>query len=471
MARGIKSDYVRAAEEEGKFQHSMAEAMSQDDILKTRQAKLGVKEDIKQSWRDFGAEALVTGELLINKLRDRTLVEKGVAELEKRTGYTMNFQKDSLLDVLSGKSDFKNIFRKQYKLGGRDYTEEDLIAIGKLGEQRKHDHLFTDDEGNLQEYKGEASGWKYGQESLPVTGSQREGMQLQLVGDDDIGYQVGGRIYGGSRFTGEDFEGKTLKGRGLGEWETKHLVYEDYWKSQFQNEEDRQAFEEIAMRLSKDPKSLRAFTDFEDQIEDEYKIEMSSKNISYADYIDYKKLQSVIKDDMSTEKEKEAANIRLNVLYRELSDKVEWKEMSEYIANREGIAIEGGGWEIGVNKEGLGYDIGKYQINTGWLLPNDMGGLWEKTKEGGNYALYDMVNSYLDDIVSDKPIQEDTRYYGMRKGFDAGDLFGEDTIFNKYRNKESINPFKDDEEANKRREQLMEEGIIDENYNVYKTNT
>ena len=109
MARGIKSDYVRAAEEEGKFQHSMAEAMSQDDILKTRQAKLGVKEDIKQSWRDFGAEALVTGELLINKLRDRTLVEKGVAELEKRTGYTMNFQKDSLLDVLSGKSDFKKL--------------------------------------------------------------------------------------------------------------------------------------------------------------------------------------------------------------------------------------------------------------------------------------------------------------------------------------------------------------------------
>ena len=228
----IKSNYMRAAEAEGQYQKSVYDALGFRDELKYGEARLEEDANITQSWKDAAAELLVTGQYAINALEDRKKTEQGVANLESITGKTLNFQKVSFLDVLSGKNEWENLWDKKYLFGGEEYTEPEIMAYSELSDKQK------------EQIKFKPSQWKYGQESLPVADSQREGLQLSAVGTEEIGYQVGGRIYGGSRFTGEQFEGLDLKGRGLGEWSSAGLVYEDYWKGQFATEEDRFLFEE-----------------------------------------------------------------------------------------------------------------------------------------------------------------------------------------------------------------------------------
>ena len=55
--------------------------------------------------------------------------------------------------------------------------------------------------------------------------------------------------------------------------------------------------------------------------------------------------------------------------------------------------------------------------------------------------------------------------FGKKEGFDMGDLFGNKSIFNKYENQETVNPFGDE-----RYEVLQDYGIIDENWNLYDMN-
>ena len=455
----IKSNYMRAAEAEGQYQKSVYDALGFRDELKYGEARLEEDANITQSWKDAAAELLVTGQYAINALEDRKKTEQGVANLESITGKTLNFQKVSFLDVLSGKNEWENLWDKKYLFGGEEYTEPEIMAYSELSDKQK------------EQIKFKPSQWKYGQESLPVADSQREGLQLSAVGTEEIGYQVGGRIYGGSRFTGEQFEGLDLKGRGLGEWSSAGLVYEDYWKGQFATEEDRLLFEETADIILGDTAKRRTYTNLEDQLEDELGIDMKEMNITYAELKEFKANRDVLNDELSTEKQKIEATKRLNKIYRNFSDKVMWDEIAPYVKDREGIYDSNTNtWAVRKNKKELGFDLGPYQINTGWVLPNRLGGRWEKTDEGGNYKLYDMVNSYLDTVVDMEPPKTDNRFYGERPEFDPGDIFGEDTIFNKYRNQEQVNPFVGDEEAEQRKQDLMEQGIIDEYYNVFDAN-
>jgi|TARA_R110002110_G_scaffold76302_2_gene201108 hypothetical protein len=431
---GITTPYVRAAQAAGEFQTSLYDAMSfEDDALTTAKA-WELKKDAKTENRNTGMQMLQLADNVINEQEEKREFEDAVAEYEVGTGTRLNYQSTSFLDALSGKGTFKDYLsgNVDMKAGGNTITRAEIEAY-KL----KRDAIAPEDKVNL----GEASGWKFGQNTIAIPGSQRQGFELAELMNPESASIVGEMIYN-----------KDTGGQGLEAWSTKREVLSDLMNSE----------ENTNMQW------------------------FSKEEIS-----DFNTQRAIFENEGTSDRNKKKASDKIQKYYAMVQPgRVEWDDLKGFIAARESKTpydIYKNQKELG-NVNSGGFDIGLYQINSKFVLSGE--GTWEKQaapkgqedmawEDRIDYKLYSDINAYLSDRVKNYKVQHDTSYYGNRKGFitkdgiDWSDLFGHDeegksnSIFKKYRNREDLNPYQESDKDMKRKQALMDAGLINENWETF----
>jgi hypothetical protein len=155
-------------------------------------------------------------------------------------------------------------------------------------------------------------------------------------------------------------------------------------------------------------------------------------------------LRDTVNNDLNSDVVKRKANQELQQIYSEISQKYSWDEIKGEIAQAES---GNNPYAINVNEKGRGFDVGKYQINSRYIV----GG-------AGSYELN------ADGTPSQMFVEQKSSYTGKKPGFDMGDVFGKDSIFNK---EDEIDYGFEDKNIY---ETLYDNNLIDENWNMYDYN-
>lgn len=431
---GITTPYVRAAEAAGEFQTSLYDAMSFEDDAKLRANMTELKQNTRQQNRNTAMQMLQLVDNITNEQEEKREFESAVAEYEKGTNTKMNYQSTSFLDALSGKGTFKDYLsgNVDMKFGGKSVSRAEIEAY-KL----QRDAMAPEDKVDL----GKSSGWKFGQNTIAIPGSQRQGFELAELMDPETASVVGEMIYN-----------KDTGGQGLEAWSTKREVLSD-------------------LMNSKENLNMQWFD----------KNEIS----------DFNTQKAIFENKGTSDINKKKASDKIQKYYAMVQPgRVEWDDLKGFIEDRESETP----YDVFVNQKEKGnvnsggMDIGPYQINSKFVLSGE--GTWEKQappkgqedmawEDRIDYKLYSDINAYLSDRVKNYKVQHDNSYYGNRKGFitkdgiDWSDLFGHDedgksnSIFKKYRNKEDLNPFQESDKDMKRKQALMKAGLINENWETF----
>tara|TARA_R100000278_G_scaffold58624_1_gene48165 strand:+ start:6261 stop:7511 length:1251 start_codon:yes stop_codon:yes gene_type:complete len=413
----VKSARQRAQESVANYQGTIYDAMANEYISDLEQKDYVRKGQAIDDTAKLFAQGIKLADNIYQNKEENVEFEGYVADLEGATGEKFRYEQVSMLDVLSGKNEFKDIFQEKMSLGGESLTKGQIEARAKLLDPETIDRSLS-------------SGWKYGDETRALSGTQKIGYKAGALMDPEVANKVGKMIY---------------EGQGFQAWSTRMKVLDEVMQSE-QNK-------------------IYGWFD-----EDEQKKFYQQKDIYEA--------------ETSTESQKEAASEELMKMFKSVSKadedgnrRIQWDDIKGFIEKAESKTR----YDIGKNLDDdgklLSYDIGPYQINSNWIMQGD--GSFELTEDKTPYALYDNINEYLDSIT-DFETFEDTSFYGEREGFydktlsanpfkniDWADLRGDRSIFKKYRNQDVIDPFETDEEGNKRKEALLEAGLINEYWEVY----
>tara|TARA_Y100000361_G_scaffold91633_1_gene81700 strand:- start:193 stop:1443 length:1251 start_codon:yes stop_codon:yes gene_type:complete len=413
----VKSARQRAQESVANYQGTIYDAMANEYISNLEQKDYVRKGQAIDDTAKLFAQGIKLADNIYQNKEENVEFEGYVADLEGATGEKFRYEQVSMLDVLSGKNEFKDIFQEKMSLGGESLTKGQIEARAKLLDPETIDRSLS-------------SGWKYGDETRALSGTQKIGYKAGALMDPEVANKVGKMIY---------------EGQGFQAWSTRMKVLDEVMQSE-QNK-------------------IYGWFD-----EDEQKKFYQQKDIYEA--------------ETSTESQKEAASEELMKMFKSVSKadedgnrRIQWDDIKGFIEKAESKTR----YDIGKNLDDdgklLSYDIGPYQINSNWIMQGD--GSFELTEDKTPYALYDNINEYLDSIT-DFETFEDTSFYGEREGFydktlsanpfkniDWADLRGDRSIFKKYRNQDVIDPFETDEEGNKRKEALLEAGLINEYWEVY----
>jgi len=413
----VKSARRRAQESVANYQGTMYDAMANEYISNLEQQDYVRKGKAINDTTQLLTQGLKLVDNIYKNKEENVEFEGYVADLEGASGQKFKYEQVSMLDVLSGKNEFGDMFQEKMSLGGESLTKGQIEARAKLLDPETIDRSLS-------------SGWKYGDETRALSGTQKIGYKAGALMDPEVADKVGKMIY---------------EGQGFQAWSTRMKVLDEIMQSE-QNKE---------------------FGWFD---KDEQKKFYQQKDIYEA--------------ETSTDAQKEAASDELMKMFKSVSKadeqgsrKIQWDDIKSFIEKAESETRYDIGENVDDDGKLLSYDIGPYQINSNWIMQGD--GTFELTKDKTPYALYDNINEYLD-TVTDFETFEDTSFYGEREGFydktfsanplkniDWADLKGDRSIFKKYRNEDVIDPFKTDEEGNKRKEALLKAGLINEYWEVY----
>tara|TARA_X000000368_G_C23057858_1_gene724890 strand:- start:7541 stop:8791 length:1251 start_codon:yes stop_codon:yes gene_type:complete len=413
----VKSARRRAQESIANYQGTMYDAMANEYIANLEQEDFVRKGQVIDDTTNLLLQGIKLGSNVYQNKVERGEFEGYVADLEGATGQKFKYEQVSMLDVLSGKNEFGDMFQEKMSLGGESLTKGQIEARAKLLDPETID-------------KSLSSGWKYGDETRALSGTQKIGYKAGALMDPEVANKVGKMIY---------------EGQGFQAWSTRMKVLDEVMQSE------------------------------------------QNKEFGWFDKEEQKKFyqqKDIYEAETSTDAQKEAASDELMKMFKSVSKadeqgsrKIQWDNIKSFIEKAESETR----YDIGENLDDdgrlLSYDIGPYQINSNWIMQGD--GTFELTADKTPYALYDNINEYLD-TVTDFETFEDTSFYGEREGFydktlsanplkniDWADLKGDRSIFKKYRNEDVIDPFETDEEGNKRKEALLKAGLINEYWEVY----
>lgn len=423
----VKSAYMRAAQHAGKYQKSLYDAIASSYEGQQQVQGIALKDKAFQQNIALGGQLLQLGQSIKDKRDYNKEMETYVGEVEKQTGTPLIYERTSLLDVLSGKDDLKNLFEEKFRFGDEELTKGQIEARAMMS---MHDEDY--------EYKGEASGWEYGTETRGLAGSQRIGYKYGSLMDEETASAVGEKIYDKTGFSSWSTKLKVL---GDIMESDANLKTEGFDRGRWFNPEERDA---------------------------------------------YKQQKKIYESEGSTEKQKELAAEKLEDMYSLVNERMNWEDVKGFIRKRESSTP----YDVNKNLDKSGkitsYDIGPYQINSRWVEEGE--GSFQFTEEGGPYALYDDINKYLDEQVVNMAVVEPNYNFGKREGFyspdmneknplkrfgsavkniDWDDLVGKDSIFRKYRNQAPIDPFAGDDEHTKRFDSLSKAGLINEYWEIY----
>jgi hypothetical protein len=414
--KGIKSSYVRASESMANYKASMYDVMTQGKIGEMQLQSMEDKANQNQRLLEASAEVVNYFEGRNQRMANRELVEKGVAIAENNLKLKVNYDKVTLKDVLEKKSKLTEVGTETFKFGNRTFTEAQLIALAKTHEKNEMAYLAGEDVPEPAPIS-DTSGWTYEQgETKAIEGTSPMSFKIANAMTEENAFNAAEDIYdlGGNR-NEDNFTG------GIYQWSARNAIVNAMWE---------------------DNPNITGLS------EDEYE--------------DFQNLSKISLSDVSSDVEKKNANKKLKEYYMKVSDKNSWAQIAPYVRTAESSDNQ---YAINKNKEGRGFDIGPYQINTRWIL--DGPDSYKFNADGETlYSAWSAVNDSLQSGLEnyEAPVIP-SENFGKKEGFDMGDLFGDKSIFNKYENQETINPFGDE-----RYKVLQDYGIIDENWNLYDMN-
>ena len=109
----VKSAYMRAAKHAGKYQKSLYDAIASSYEGQQQVQGIALKDKAFQQNIALGGQLLQLGQSIKDKRDYNKEMETYVGEVEKQTGTPLIYERTSLLDVLSGKDDLKNLFEEK----------------------------------------------------------------------------------------------------------------------------------------------------------------------------------------------------------------------------------------------------------------------------------------------------------------------------------------------------------------------
>ena len=166
-----------------------------------------------------------------------------------------------------------------------------------------------------------------------------------------------------------------------------------------------------------------------------------------------------VNNDLNSDVVKRKANQELQQIYSQISQKYSWDEIKGEIAQAES---GNNPYAINVNEKGRGFDIGKYQINSRYIVGGE--GSYELNADGTPSQMFADIKQILDKGLVGVEVEQKSSYTGKKPGFDMGDVFGKDSIFNK---EDEIDYGFEDKNIY---ETLYDNNLIDENWNMYDYN-
>jgi hypothetical protein len=170
-------------------------------------------------------------------------------------------------------------------------------------------------------------------------------------------------------------------------------------------------------------------------------------------------LRDTVNNDLNSDVVKRKANQELQQIYSEISQKYSWDEIKGEIAQAES---GNNPYAINVNEKGRGFDVGKYQINSRYIVGG--AGSYELNADGTPSQMFADIKQILDKGLVGVEVEQKSSYTGKKPGFDMGDVFGKDSIFNK---EDEIDYGFEDKNIY---ETLYDNNLIDENWNMYDYN-
>jgi hypothetical protein len=408
MSEGIKSSLERLTLRKGEYKGKAYDIAGQQGLLKLGIANLNMREQARQNFLGFTGAFINYLDKLNNYTQDNKIIEDGIAQAEVNLGLKVNYQRVGFDDVLKGDAKIKDLGKETFLFGNKQYSRAQLKALGRTVQENEMAILAGEDVDPI-DLSG-SSGFTFARgESEVIANSSPDSLRLGIALNEQVNEETAKYIY--------EEQG------GIKQWSTAAKVVENL--------------------LNKNP-DLAVFT------KNNQRVNLKER---------FTTLRDTINNDLNSDVVKRKANEELQQIYSQISQVYSWDDIKGEIAQAES---SNNPYAINVNEKGRGFDIGKYQINSRYIVGGK--GSYELNADGTPSQMFADIKQILDKGLVGVEVEQKSSYTGKKPGFDMGDVFGKDSIFNK---EDEIDYGFEDKNIY---ETLYDNNLIDENWNMYDYN-
>ena len=408
MSEGIKSSLENLTLSKGQYKGMGYNIAGQQGLLKLVIANLNMREQARQNFLGFTGAFINYLDKLNNYNKDNKIIEDGIAQAEVNLGTKVNYQRVGFDDVFKGDAKIRELGKETFLFGNKQYSRAQLKALGRTVQENEMAILAGEDIDPI-DLSG-SSGFTFAQgESEVLANSSKDSLRLGVALNEQVNEETAKYIY--------EQQG------GIKQWSTAAKVVQNL--------------------LDKDP-DLAVFG------KNNQRVNVKER---------FTTLRDTVNNDLNSDVVKRKANQELQQIYSQISQKYSWDDIKGEIAQAES---SNNPYAININEEGRGFDVGKYQINSRYLVGGE--GSYKLNADGTPSQMFADIQQILDKGLIGVEVEQKSSYTGKKPGFDMGDLVGKDSIFNK--EKEIDYGFEDKNIY----ETLYDNNLIDENWNMYDYN-
>tara|TARA_Y100001937_G_scaffold89224_1_gene120626 strand:- start:13274 stop:14512 length:1239 start_codon:yes stop_codon:yes gene_type:complete len=407
------SDKIKTAAEnlvisKGEYKATSYDLMGQRGLLKLGINSLNQREQARQNFLGFSGAFINYLDKLNNYNKENKIIEDGIAQAEVNLKTKVNYQRVGFDDVLRGDAKLKDLGEQSFLFGNVEYTRAQLKALGRTVQENEMAILAGEDVEPI-DLSG-SSGFTFAQgESEVLANSSKDSLRLGVALNEQVNEETAKYIY--------------EKQGGIKQWSTAAKVVENL--------------------LNKNP-DLAVYG------KDNQRVNLKER---------FTTLRDTVNNKLNSDAVIRKANEELQDMYAQISQVYSWDEIKGEIAQAESSDNP---YAININKEGRGFDVGKYQINSRYLIGGE--GSYELNADGTPSQMFQDIKEIIDRGLGDVKIEPKDNFTGRMIGPDIGDLIGKNSIFNK---EEEIDYGFEDKNIY---EALYDNNLIDENWNMYDYN-
>ena len=407
------SDKIKTAAEnlvisKGEYKATSYDLMGQRGLLKLGINSLNQREQARQNFLGFSGAFINYLDKLNNYNKENKIIEDGIAQAEVNLKTKVNYQRVGFDDVLRGDAKLKDLGEQSFLFGNVEYTRAQLKALGRTVQENEMAILAGEDVEPI-DLSG-SSGFTFAQgESKVLANSSKDSLRLGVALNEQVNEETAKYIY--------------EKQGGIKQWSTAAKVVENL--------------------LNKNP-DLAVYG------KDNQRVNLKER---------FTTLRDTVNNKLNSDAVIRKANQELQDMYAQISQVYSWDEIKGEIAQAESSDNP---YAININKEGRGFDVGKYQINSRYLIGGE--GSYELNADGTPSQMFQDIKEIIDRGLGDVKIEPKDNFTGRMIGPDIGDLIGKNSIFNK---EEEIDYGFEDKNIY---EALYDNNLIDENWNMYDYN-
>ncbi len=408
MSEGIKSSLEKLTLTKGQYKAKSYDMAGQRGLLKLGIGNLNMREQARQNFLGFTGAFINYLDKLNNYTQDNKIIEDGIAQAEVNLGLKVNYQRVGFDDVLKGDAKIRDLGKETFLFGNKEFSRAQLKALGRTVQENEMAIIAGEDVDPI-DLSG-SSGFTFSQgESEALANSSKDSLRFGIALNELVNEEAAKYIY--------------EKHGGIKQWSTAAKVVESL--------------------LNKNP-DLAVFG------KNNQRVNLKER---------FTTLRDTVNNDLNSEAVKRKANQELQQLYSQISQVYSWDDIKGEIAQAES---GNNPYAINVNEKGRGFDVGKYQINSRYIVGGE--GSYELNADGTPSQMFADIQQILDKGLVGVEIKQKDTFTGKKPGFDMGDLVGKNSIFNK---EEEIDYGFEDKNIY---ETLYDNNLIDENWNMYDYN-